>query len=89
MRVYFKASGRVQGVGFRWFVRDSALELKLSGWVRNLPGGDVEGEAQGPADKLERLLAEIKGGHDWARVTGLAQHEVPETRTGGDNFEIK
>lgn len=87
MRVYFKASGRVQGVGFRWFVRDSALALKLSGWVRNLPDGDVEGEAQGPAEKVERLLSEIKSGHDWARVTELAHHEVPET--AGGNFEIR
>lgn len=87
MRVYFKASGRVQGVGFRWFVRDSALSLGLSGWVRNLPGGDVEGEAQGPAEKVERLLAEIKSGHDWARVTGLTSHETPEEP--GDNFEIR
>lgn len=87
MRIYFKAGGRVQGVGFRWFVRDSALELKLSGWVRNLPDGDVEGEAQGPAEKVGRLLAEIKSGHDWARVTGLTHHEVPEEP--GENFEIK
>ncbi|HBE88589.1 MAG TPA: acylphosphatase [Elusimicrobia bacterium] len=87
MRVYFKASGRVQGVGFRWFVRDSALELKLSGWVRNLPDGDVEGEAQGPAEKLDRLLAEIKSGHDWARVTELTHQEIPEA--AGENFEIR
>ncbi len=87
MRVYFKAGGRVQGVGFRWFVRDSALALGLKGWVRNLPGGDVEGEAQGPAEKLDRLLLEIKSGHDWARVDELKHYEVPET--ADENFEIR
>ncbi|HOI41681.1 MAG TPA: acylphosphatase [Elusimicrobiales bacterium] len=87
MRVYFKAGGRVQGVGFRWFVRDSALALGLKGWVRNLPGGDVEGEAQGPAGKLERLLAEIRSGHGLARVDELKHHEVPEN--ADENFEIR
>jgi acylphosphatase len=47
----------------------------------------VEGEAQGPAEKVERLLAEIKSGHDWARVTGLTRQEAPEEP--GENFEIR
>jgi acylphosphatase len=45
----------VQGVGFRWFVREEARRLGLSGWVTNLPTGEVEVAAGGAADSLERL----------------------------------
>jgi acylphosphatase len=50
-------SGRVQGVYFRAFTRDMALSLKIKGYVRNLPGGQVEAAFAGPRDKVEKAIA--------------------------------
>jgi acylphosphatase len=60
-------TGRVQGVGYRYFVLDQAAALGLSGWTRNLPNGTVEVLAQGRQDSLHALLAALHrgpaGGH--------------------------
>jgi acylphosphatase len=63
--------GRVQGVGYRYFVLAAAEALGLSGWVANLPGGHVRCIAEGPRRDLERLLAELERGPGAARVTGV------------------
>ena len=60
--------GRVQGVGFRYFVVEKALSLGLRGYVRNERGGSVEVLAQGPRPALERLLALLQQGPSAARV---------------------
>lgn len=52
--------GRVQGVGFRWWTRARALELGLSGWARNTSDGRVEVVAEGPRDRVERLVALLR-----------------------------
>jgi acylphosphatase len=52
--------GKVQGVGFQATTKILAEKLKLTGFVRNLPNGDVEICAQGPKEKLEQLLAQLK-----------------------------
>ena len=54
-------TGRVQGVGFRWWTRARALELGLSGWARNLDDGRVEVVAEGPREHAEALLAALRG----------------------------
>ena len=66
-----KVKGRVQGVGFRYFTQNKALELGLSGWVRNLPDGSVELEAFGPIPELEHLLHSIREGPIGSRVEQL------------------
>lgn len=82
-RLHVRIGGRVQGVGFRWFVREEARRLGLSGWVRNLPGGDVEVEAGGEASSLERLRRAIAVGPPGAQVelvedvTGDASGSLP------------
>ena len=53
--------GRVQGVGFRWWVRARALELQLAGSATNLPDGRVEVVAEGPRPAVEKLLSLLKG----------------------------
>lgn len=60
--------GRVQGVGFRWFVRRRAEAHGLSGLVRNLPDGSVEVTAEGARGALEALLDELRAGPPRARV---------------------
>lgn len=85
--VRIQVSGRVQGVGFRWYVRREALGLGLAGRVRNLPDGRVETIAVGPSDLLARLRQSLRQGPPGARVTELTEEElsfVPDW----DTFEI-
>ena len=63
--------GRVQGVGFRWFAREKAQQLGLTGYVRNLPDGNVEVFAEGEQEKLLTLINILKEGPSWSMVTGL------------------
>ena len=60
--------GRVQGVGFRWWVRSRALELGLTGLAENLADGRVKVVAEGPRFRCERLLAMLEGGDAPGRV---------------------
>lgn len=60
--------GRVQGVGFRWFVLDVARDLDLAGWVANEADGSVRCVAEGPRPALEALLVELERGPLGARV---------------------
>ncbi|HEV8243580.1 MAG TPA: acylphosphatase [Nitrospirales bacterium] len=65
-------SGDVHGVGYRFFTQRVAEELKLSGWVRNLPDGRVQVEIEGPRAKVEELLARLRVGPRLASVTDVA-----------------
>jgi acylphosphatase len=61
-----------KGVFFRAYVSEKAAELELTGYVRNLPGGqDVEVRAEGERDKLEQLVDYLKVGPSAARVDGV------------------
>jgi acylphosphatase len=82
-----RLSGRVQGVGFRWFTRAAAQELDLSGLVRNLPDGRVEVEVAGDPERLEVFRQRLRQGPPGARVAALEEQElepVPEW----DGFRI-
>ena len=59
VRFFARAEGRVQGVGFRFFVQQNALELGLCGWVRNMEDGSVTMEVQGQAEAVEALWNRI------------------------------
>jgi acylphosphatase len=67
--VHLVIRGRVQGVGFRYFVVRRAATLGLGGWVRNRQDGVVEVQAEGPRGALESLLAAVRRGPTGARVT--------------------
>ena len=69
--LHVRISGRVQGVGFRWFVREEARRLGLSGWVMNLPGGDVEVRAGGESSSLQRLRRALEVGPTGATVEAV------------------
>ncbi|MGH7645540.1 MAG: acylphosphatase [Gemmatimonadales bacterium] len=70
--------GRVQGVGFRWFVWREAERLGLAGWVHNLPDGSVEVVAQGPEAALQDLDRALGQGPQLARVDGVDRLEAPQ-----------
>ncbi|MGH2517288.1 MAG: acylphosphatase [Ktedonobacterales bacterium] len=67
-RLTARVCGSVQGVGFRYFVRREASALGVRGYVRNLPGGEVEVVAEGERRRLERLLALLERGPSAAEV---------------------
>ena len=81
-------SGRVQGVGFRYFVMRAAQKLELSGWVRNQASGEVEIVAQGPMPVLQQLLGQVRKGPPTAYVVNVTiQYCDPLPQLHG--FELK
>jgi acylphosphatase len=72
----FIVNGRVQGVGFRYFVLREAQALGLSGWVRNLPDGRVEVLAHGDPDVVNALEARLWAGPTHARVATVESREA-------------
>ena len=81
-RLYAKVSGRVQGVGFRASTVAVGRRLGLGGWVRNLYSGEVELEAEGPLDALDKLLVFLHRGPRGARVDGVAIEYDPPSTSG-------
>ena len=71
VRYFAKASGRVQGVGFRMYVRENASRLGLRGWVKNMDDGTVDMEVQGESDKVDKLFEIIQEGNYFIKVTEL------------------
>ncbi|MFN7973204.1 MAG: acylphosphatase [Acidobacteriota bacterium] len=64
----FVVHGRVQGVGFRYFTADQAQSLSVTGWVKNLPGGEVEVYVEGPEEDVATLLSAVRRGPRASRV---------------------
>ena len=87
-RVHALVSGRVQGVGFRYFVRQAAGSAKLSGWVRNLADGRVEFAAEGVQAELEALLERVHQGPSGSRVEQL-ETSWGEIRDGFTDFRVR
>ncbi len=80
----YMISGRVQGVGFRYFAHAAASRDGLHGWVRNLSDGRVEAAAEGDADAIERFERALRHGPPGARVERLdIEHTVPNGRESG------
>jgi acylphosphatase len=71
-RARFRVTGRVQGVGFRWWTEALAQSLGLAGFVRNDPDGAVSGCAEGDAAALEVFRTRLAEGPSGARVADLA-----------------
>ena len=83
-----RAEGRVQGVGFRFFVQSNAKALGITGWVKNMSDGSVTMELQGEPQTVERLIAKIKRGNDWIKVTNFEQSDLPVVKEE-NKFAIK
>ena len=80
-------SGRVQGVGFRYFVRSKAKKMNVGGWVRNLPDGSVEAVATGECEVLSLFESALRAGPSLASVEKVEMAEEPAGEF--DAFEVR
>jgi acylphosphatase len=76
---HYLVKGRVQGVGFRWFVLREAAELGLRGWVRNTDQGHVEVVASGDQNQLAELKIALHKGSRGSRVDAVLEDELAES----------
>jgi acylphosphatase len=84
----FLIRGRVQGVGFRWFVEREAFLLQIAGWVRNNSDGTVEVLAQGTRDQLAGLHSRLREGPRAARIDDVEVSEAQPV-AGLTSFQIR
>lgn len=75
---HYQIEGRVQGVGFRWFVHREAAEIGLNGWVRNTVAGHVEAVAAGTLDQLAALEVAMQKGSRGSRVDRVQIHDLTD-----------
>lgn len=83
----FQIYGRVQGIGYRWFVQETGERYSLTGWVRNVENSSVVTEAQGDLESLELFISDLKNKCRLAIVRDISVTELPEKNETG--FEIK
>ena len=86
-RIRAIVSGRVQGVAFRASTAAKARQLGLAGWVKNLPNGSVELEAEGSPDQVAALVTWCHHGPPAARVDQVAVEELAPL--GDDDFDVR
>ncbi|MFC1538822.1 acylphosphatase [Candidatus Latescibacterota bacterium] len=87
--VHIIAHGRVQGVGFRFFVRDKANLFGLKGWVRNCSDGTVEIHAEGSKEILRDFVTEVEKGPIFGNVSDLTVDWIePENAFTGFNIKF-
>jgi acylphosphatase len=82
---HFLVKGRVQGVGFRWFVHREAAGIGLRGWVRNTDDGHVEVVAAGSAEDIAELKAALHLGSRGSRVDAVVEHDLEDSE--GEKLE--
>ncbi|PSF38149.1 acylphosphatase [Aphanothece hegewaldii CCALA 016] len=80
-------SGKVQGVGYRYYTSRQAQTLKLSGWVKNLPDGRVEAVFEGKSQAIDKMVKWCYGGSPNAIVTDVAIEMKPSE--GLQGFEMR
>jgi acylphosphatase len=87
---HYIVRGRVQGVGFRWFVHREAGARGLKGWVRNTDAGEVEVMVAGNMEKLDELRAELERGSRGSRVDSVQERELDEAMAQNlESFQIE
>ncbi|MFL5469482.1 MAG: acylphosphatase [Gemmatimonadaceae bacterium] len=87
-RIHLEVSGRVQGVGFRWYVVEKARELELAGWVRNRSDGVVEVAAGGGRDALAKLENAVNEGPPGALVQQVRRVDSVQSDSLPKPFKI-
>jgi acylphosphatase len=84
--------GRVQGVGYRYWLEQQAIARGLEGWVRNRRDGSVEALFAGPADAVSAMIASCRRGPGSARVDGVveepADRDALNVRRAGERFSV-
>lgn len=79
-QVYITISGRVQGVGFRYYALHKAEELNISGWIKNTPEGNVEMEASGETQNLDAFINWMRIGPARAHIDRFAVSKISPKR---------
>lgn len=82
-------AGSVQGVGFRWFIKNQAMALGVRGWARNLEDGSVEVVGLATADTIEVFEAVVRQGSPAAEVTSVTAEDIPHEHVDSKLFIIK
>ena len=85
--IHFIVEGRVQMVGFRYFLKQKAISLNIKGYVKNTIQGKVEGVIQGSVENISRMQEFIKKGPATAHIVNYSFKEVPEEEH--DSFVVK
>jgi acylphosphatase len=88
VRVHIWVTGRVQGVYFRYAVEEEARDRGITGWVRNLPDGRVEGVFEGDETGVQEILTYCHKGPQYARIDHVEVREEP-SRGEFSGFEIR
>lgn len=83
-----KITGRVQGVGFRQFVKDKAHQFNINGWVKNMPDGSVLVKAEGVEKDMEPFVDHLKRGPSMGRVDNFKKEKF-DTKSGFSDFGIR
>ncbi len=87
---HYIVKGRVQGVGFRWFVHREAGARGLNGWVRNTDAGEVEVMVAGNVEKLDELRAQLERGSRGSRVDSVQERVLDEAMAQNlESFQIE
>jgi acylphosphatase len=89
IEVHVFAEGRVQGVGYRDFVRRSAERFGVSGWVRNRRDGSVEACLLGPRSRVDAVVAEMRRGPRFAEVANLRVEAAQPNESAMDGFAVR
>jgi len=87
--IHVTVKGRVQGVGYRNWTYSQAKLLKLTGWVKNLPQGDVEITAEGPEGSLQSFLTFLRTGPALAKVSSVEAIWSTVPKSQYHDFQIK
>ena len=88
LNVEIIVSGKVQGVGYRYFTQMMAVQFHITGWVRNRDDGSVEIHASGSKENLEMFIAKIQRGNPFSAVQKVSVHEI-ECAEHFNSFAIK